>query len=715
MSDDARVASRHERARSIFALALDKSAADRAAFLQDACGNDHELRQEIESLLQFDRDSDALLNPPSAPTAPTAHSNTQPTPDHIGHFRIIRLIGAGGMGDVYEAEQLAPRRRVALKVMRRGPRSADIAKRFQREGQIQATLTHPGIAAVYETGVDTSSGSPVPFLAMELVEGVPLLEFARSNDLDVPARLSLMLGVCDAVSYAHQRGIIHRDLKPDNILIQQTDQGPRAKVLDFGVAKFTESGINHALTTQTQVGQLIGTLNYMSPEQLSGRTAQVDALSDIYALGVVLYQLLSGQTCHATRDLPLPEAVRLISENEPTRITSHQPQLRGDIETIVHKAIERDKTRRYASAADFAADIRRYLNNEPIAARPATLVYQISKFVRRHRALVAATTLLICLLVAGIIVTSYLAISANRAREVAERKTTVAEGVSDILLRAFTTATPKVSPGKEPLLIDGINRIEAQVANDNETTSLEVKAVILNVVGIIYRERGDLENAERNFAKALEIRRKILEPNDSNIADALNNLGLVRKRQERFAEAAAYYEQAVQVQRSAPVKDEIRLSRNIFNLASAYISAGEYAKAKPLLDEGYAMHMRVPRTPEIDGYYVSAWARIAMGEGRWQEARELAEKALAMQRKAVGEVHPTIVSALADLGDVLVHLGETDKGLDLLRQADAMALKVFPTGPTSPIGRIVRKKLIEALRTTGHAAEADAIEMPAKN
>ena len=469
------------------------------------------------------------------------------------------------------------------------------------------------------------------------------------------------------------------------------------------------------LTTQTQAGQLIGTLSYMSPEQLSGRTAEVDALSDIYALGVVLYQLLSGQTCHATRDLPLPEAVRLISENEPTRITSHHPELRGDIETIVHKAIERDKARRYASAADFAADIRRYLSDEPIAARPATLLYQVSKFVRRHRALVAATTLLICLLIAGIIVTSYLAISANRAREVAERKTTVAEGVSDILLRAFTTATPKVSPGKEPLLIDGINRIEAQIANDNETTSLEVKAVILNVVGIIYRERGDLDNAERNFSKALEIRRKILDPNDSNIADALNNLGLVRKRQERFPEAAAYYEQAVQVQRNAPVKDEIRLSRNIFNLASAYISAGEYAKAKPLLEEGYAMHLRVPKTPEIDGYYVSAWARIAMGEGRWQEARELAEKALAMQRKAVGEVHPTICSALADLGDILVHLGETDKGLDLLRQADAMSLKVFPTGPASPIGRIVRNKLVDALRTTGHAAEADALEKPAKN
>ncbi|MBS0187461.1 MAG: serine/threonine protein kinase [Planctomycetes bacterium] len=706
MSDNAAAASRHERARLIFALALDKSAADRAAFLQDACGNDHELRQEIESLLQFDRDSGDLLNPP---TSPTALSNTQPTPDHIGHFRIIRLIGAGGMGDVYEAEQLAPRRRVALKVMRRGPRSTDFAKRFEREAQIQASLTHPGIAAVYETGVDTSSGAPVPFLAMELVEGVPLLEFARRNELDVAARLSLMLSVCDALSYAHQRGVIHRDLKPDNILVQQSPQGPRPQVLDFGVAKFTESGINHALTTRTQVGQLIGTLSYMSPEQLSGRTDEVDTLSDVYALGVVLYQLLSGQTCHATRDMPLPEAIRFISENEPTRITVHQPALRGDIETIVHKAIERDKTRRYASASELAADIRRYLNNEPIAARPATLVYQISKFTHRHRGLVTATGLVIALLVAGIAATSYMAIAANRAREVAERKTSVAEGVSDVLLSALTTATPKVTPGKEPLLIDAIKRIESQTTDASTSITPEVQAVILNIVGIIYRERGDFDSAEQSFTKSLEIRRRVLDPHDPNIADTLNNLGLIRKRQDRFAEAAEFYRQAVEIQRSSSFKDDVRLARNLFNLANAYISASAYEQAKPLLAEAHAMHLRLPRTPEILGYYVTADAKIAMGEGRWQDARALAEKALAMQREAVGETHPTIASCLADLGEILVHLGETDQGLDLLREADAMSLKVFPAGPLHPIGRGIRARLVDALRKTDHEGEIDRL------
>jgi serine/threonine protein kinase len=706
--------------REIFEAICDLPASERAEHLNEATRGNPALRAEVESLLQFDEDTSDLLSESQLGARqlglPNAHSFDEALPEKIGTFRILRRIGSGGMGDVYEAEQASPKRRVALKVMRRGPKSREFARRFEREGQIQATLVHPGIAAVYETGIDTSGGSPTPYFAMELVEGVPLVQFADEHKLDTTERLELLAEVCDAVGFAHQRGVIHRDLKPENILVHDDEAGahkPRPKILDFGVAKLTETDVHNALTMQTQAGQLIGTLTYMSPEQLSGNITEVDTRADIYALGVLLYQLLSGQTCHETKNMALPEAVRKISEDDPTRISAIAPAFKGDIETIVHKAIERDKARRYASASELASDIRHYLANEPIAARPATVIYQMSKFARRHRALVTATGLVFVTLVVGIIATASMAIRAERARANAEQKTAVAEGVSQVLLNAFTTATPKGSLGKEPLLIDSINRIELQMENPDDPATPEVRAVVLNIVGIIYRERGDYDKAEKNFTTALEIRRRVLEPNDPNIADSLNNLGLVRKRQERYAEAAAYYQQAVDLQRKSSFPDDARLARNIYNLASAYIAAGEFAKAKPVLAESLTLHQRLPKNPELIGYHVSAQARIAKGEGRWEEASTLAQQALAMQKEAVGDKHPTIVAALSDLGEILIHLGEKEKGLELLRQSDAMANDVFHTRAAHPISRSVRATLIAALRESGYAEQADTLEREA--
>lgn len=704
------------RVRALFEAACDRPRDQRPAFIKQATAGDPALREEVESLLRFDSVDDDLLSENGLKSIPLRGDTDEPeddgpAPDRIGAYRIIRRIGAGGMGYVYEAEQASPRRRVALKVVRPGRGTSAISRRFAREGQIQSRLSHPGIAAVYETGVDKdSSGETRPYFAMELVEGVPLLDYIARSPLDRHRRLAIIADICDAVSYAHQRGVVHRDLKPDNIFVQEIDGKPHPKILDFGIAKLLEQDLR-AATMQTEVGQLLGTLSYMSPEQLRGRADEIDTRTDIYALGLILYQVLAGRACFQTENMPLAEAIRAISDQEPARLGSIDPSLRGDVETIVHKAIARDKSHRYASASEFAADIRHSLNDEPISARPATLLYQTTRFARRHRALVSVAALALATLVAAVIATTLFAISARRDRDKAEQKTDVAEGVSQTLLSAFTTATPKGSPGKEPRLIDAIAKIESQVEAENTSSSPEVRAVVLNIVGIIYRERGDLAAAERNFLKALEIRRAVLAPDDPNIADSLNNMGLLRKRQERYAEAAAYYQQAVDLQRRSSFHDDSRLARNIYNLASAYISAGELEKAKPLLEESLVMHRRLRReNDETIGFHISAQARIARAENRWSDARSLAEKALALQREAVGPSHPSIITALADLAAIVSHEGDPARGLLLLREADSMARAVFSSSPAHPQVQDIRARLLAALRDAGKNDEASQLE-----
>jgi serine/threonine protein kinase len=477
-------AERFQKVAELLLAARERPDGERSGFLRAACGSDETLFEEVRSLL------DAELHPAPRVTLHGLGSSARgvswnlldgeaceptPLPESIGRYRVVRILGEGGMGTVYEARQEQPRRTVALKVIRPGLTSPALARRLAHEADILAQLQHPGIAQIYEAGsaeVRGATGAAVqPYIAMELVDGLPVTRYAEQYRLDLRARLGLMAQICDAVQHAHQRGVIHRDLKPSNILVVEHSPathgdgltasapvsgswasengagadarnggpknadpraparpatarpqgpGPRIpnplpKVLDFGVARLMH-GDGPTLTLQTQTGQIIGTLAYMSPEQVSGDARQLDCRADVYSLGVICYELLAGRPPFDLRNCSIPEAIRRIREDEPPAPSALRRALRGEIETIVLTAIARDAARRYQSAADLASDLRRFLAGEPIAAKRDSALYVLRKTARRfRRALAVAAGFL--LLVSGFAI--YASVSADAYRRLA--------------------------------------------------------------------------------------------------------------------------------------------------------------------------------------------------------------------------------------------------------------------------------------------------------
>lgn len=414
----------HERVGSLFLEVVDLPMAQRDAVLDQHCAGDPALRGAVEDLLKHDQQSDALDEDALAAGLQFQASNDDAVhriPERIGRYRILRRIGEGGMGIVYEAEQDNPRRRVALKVLPPGTSSRELVRRFRREAHLLGRLQHPGIAHIYEAGV-ADDGSRRPYLSMELIEGVTLARYARSSPLSARQILHLMLAVCDAVQHAHERGIVHRDLKPLNILVVGAPGlPPTIKILDFGIARGPEADA-HTETLNTNPGQLLGTLAYMSPEQVEGQSSRVDARSDVYALGVMLFELLGGRLPLDVHDHSIVETARRIREDEPTLLGTIDTAFRGDIETIVAKALEKDPARRYVSAGELADDLRRHLENRPIRARPSSTMYQLRKFARRHRVLVSAVAAVFVILCGATAVSVRYAVIASRERTEAQRR-----------------------------------------------------------------------------------------------------------------------------------------------------------------------------------------------------------------------------------------------------------------------------------------------------
>jgi len=401
-----------ERAKAIFQAALELAASERGDFLELRCGDDHALRVEVESLLgSHDRAGSFLEGSVLDPTGAFWIGRK------IGDYEILALLGRGGMGLVFEARQDRPRRTVALKLLRPELADAGMRRRFEVEAELLGALKHEGIARIFEAGTVETELGPQSFLAMERIEGRSLLEYAASAELSVQDRVRLVLRVCAAVQHAHERGVIHRDLKPGNVLVESSGQ---PKVLDFGVARAMNADLD-VESVYTQAGQLIGTVAYMSPEQARGDSERLNVRTDVYSLGVILYQLLAGRLPLPVSEKSLPEAIRILSEDAPTPLVHVAPRIPIDLATIAGKAIERESERRYESVAALGEDLRRFLANEPIRARPPSALYQLRKFGRRNRVLVGGVTSVFVLLVIGVILTATGQLREQRLRERAEK------------------------------------------------------------------------------------------------------------------------------------------------------------------------------------------------------------------------------------------------------------------------------------------------------
>ncbi len=639
---------RYQRAKAIFAEACELPPEAQADCLDRACDGDAELRAAVEALLAADRTPAGALDEPAA----------EPFPDSIGGYRVRGVIGRGGMGIVYDAEQERPRRPVALKVM--GVASPTLVRRFTYESEILGRLNHPGIAKVIEAGVADGQ----PYFAMERIDGVPLTRFAA--DLALDETLVLLAAVADAVQYAHRHGVIHRDLKPANILVER-DGTP--KLLDFGIAKRLDADATRA-TLATQADQLLGTLPYMSPEQFDGTA---DARCDVYALGVIAYEAIAGHTPKDFAGKTLEEAIALATTGDPPRLGAVCAAARGDVETIVMTALERDPERRYGSAGEFAADLRRTLRDEPITARPPSARYQLAKLARRHRALCTGLGIALAAIIAGGVTSFvlYLKKEEQRERAVLERQAADRERASAIAALAiaearaetrdevvafltgmFDVVDPAQARGRTVTVKEVLDAAARTIAGRLDTQP-EVRSRLMLHIGVIYHRLGLRDRARPLLAQALEIRTTLYGPEDEEVATTLIAAAALASDDGDHERALALAERAHATGYDAATTLE--------SLAAARHVAGDFAAAERTFREALAID---DRDSIRHGLAVVLHAR-----GAFDDAARLAHAALARAIDAHGETHPVVVARRVAVASSLTAQGDLDAATDEMMRA----------------------------------------------
>ncbi|MGA7929456.1 MAG: serine/threonine-protein kinase [Candidatus Sulfotelmatobacter sp.] len=584
---------------------------------------------------------------PLDPDATLASVGPQPAtvaakvPSTIGSYRIIRLLGEGGMGAVYEAEQDQPRRRVALKVIKSAWADRELLRRFDLESQTLGRLHHPGIAQIYEAGAAETGFGSQPFFAMEIIHGKPLIEYAEAKHLNTRQRLVLMIQICEAVEHAHQRGIIHRDLKPGNILMEENGQ---PKILDFGLARVTDGDMQ--ATRQTDMGQLLGTLAYMSPEQVTADPLALDTRSDVYALGVILYELLAGKLPYEV-SRHVYEVVRTIQQVDPKPLSSINRAYHGDIETIAAKALEKDKTRRYGSAAELAADIRHYLEDRPIAAKPASTSYQLRKFARRNKVLVTGTFAVFLTLIVGVVVSTWQAVRARRAEVRAQAETATAQAVVDFLqndLLAQASANKQAGPQTKPdpdlkvrtALDRAAVRIEGKFAKQPE-----VEAEIRQTIGQTYNDLGLYPEARKQLEQALTLRRRVLGPDNPKTIETMLSLGLTALVQDKYAEAEEIDNRALEISRRVLGPENPVTLKCTSAVVKLYLAQHQDAQTEALAKQALEISRRVlgpehPDTLHAAGNLAASYA----GQGKYAQDAALLAPVLEISRRVLGPEHP---------------------------------------------------------------------------
>jgi eukaryotic-like serine/threonine-protein kinase len=651
---------------------------------------------------------------------------------YLGPYRLLQRVGEGGMGEVWLAEQSAPvRRQVAIKIVKAGMDTAHVVARFEAERQALALMDHPAIAKVFDAGA-TPEGRP--YFAMEYVRGEMITQYCSRHRLSTRDRLSLFLLVCDGVQHAHQRAIIHRDLKPSNILVALLDDQPVPKVIDFGLAKaLVQPLTDHTL--HTEIGAFIGTPEYMSPEQAEMSALDIDTRTDVYALGVVLYELLTGTLpfdSKALRDKGLDEIRRTIREVDPprpsTRVSNAGPgatrsidgdrvrlvrELRGDLDWITMRALEKDRERRYGSVSDLAADVRRHLGNLPVTASPPSTLYRTRKFVRRHRVGVGVTATIAVLLIIFAVTTAMQARRIALERDRANQEASIARAVneflqSDLLAQASANAQarPDTKPDPDLTVRTALDRAAAQVAGRFEKQPI-IEASIRYTIGRTYVDLGLYPEAAAQFQRTVELRRGVLGEDHRDTLMAMNDLGDVYSSLQKFKEAESLLTQVLGAGRRV-VGEEDRLTTNTLNnLALAYSRQGKTQQAEPLYIRSLELSRRVLGTEHLDTVTtLNNLAMLYFRQRRYAEAEPRLVEALAVWRRVLGEEHPYTMTVKNNLAMLYDDTGAYPKADPLHHEVTEFATRVLGAEHTNTILSLCN--LANHYRLQGKYAEAEA-------
>lgn len=657
---------RQERIRGIFLEAAAVSVEKRAALVDSRCGGDAELAAEVLSLLEHHEDESGFLEVSPVPEAMRAAAPGLAAGDIApggrpfagGRYRLLRTLGSGGMGVVYEAEQDSPRRRVALKVVRAGVLSAGTLRRFRHEATALARLSHPNIAQVYETGLDESGpGGAVPFIIMELVDGRPLSAYIKTVRPSVRRRLELFVQVCDAAAHAHERGVIHRDLKPANILV---DGGGRVKVLDFGVARLADDVARTAGPSATASGQVIGTLSYMSPEQARGEAEAIDLRADVYSLGVILYELLSGRLPMDLSKCSVYEGVRRIIDDEPSHLGTLDRSLRGDLETIASKAIEKDRERRYPSASALAEDVRRYLRDEPIGARPATTWYQATKFARRNKGLVGGVAAVFVTLSAGLLGTAWQARAAGLARDQAQTEAESTRQALAFLGDLLAAGSPENARGRQPTVREALDSAAAKVER-GDVKSERVRAFIHADLGRAYAALGEYETAQGHMERALDIEKRIHGPLSENALTRIGGIARCMELRGMGAQSVGMLRAALADSRRTHGPDAASSIYLCMQLANALHPAPE---CHDLYKEAYERSVRTMKPDDDNALMAMANYGFSLeSQGRLDEAERITRECFERRNRVYGPDHPNTLDTQTNLAVLLLRRGKMDEAV----------------------------------------------------
>ncbi len=612
--------------RELFDAASELPLPDRAGFLAQHC-SDPVIRERVEVLLASHDAAEKFLSTPAADLTALRTFASDPEartegPDPLlnftlGQYKITGVLGAGGMGVVYRAEQHGTQRPVAVKVIRSTFADPGLLRRFSKESLVLGRLKHAGIAQIYEAGTAPGpDGREVPFFAMEFVAGRALLEFGST--IGLREKLELFARICDAVNHAHQKGVIHRDLKPSNILIEEDSTsatgatgfthsstfGPQPKILDFGVARLTDLDAA-AATMQTDVGQVIGTLAYMSPEQIRGESDRLDTRSDIYALGVILCELLTGQLPYAVKGKPLAQAARIIGEDDPTLSYSSSRSIKGDVETIILKALAKEPERRYQSAAEFSADIRRYLADQPIVARPATATYQLRKFASRNKALVGGIIVTIVVLTMGIVGTSVGMVQAREAQKLAvkrEEKATLearkATRAIDFLVGMLTSADPDRQAGREVTVRELLDSASTGVDQELKDEP-EIRRTLHDAIERTYRAIGTPDKSLQHIEEVKKITSSLEGETSIEYAFALHEQALSLNDAGDWKASRDIATQALTLLEAKLPPGDIRLAAVCSTICGSHLSLGEMQAAEEFARRGYTLATDAASQAEI--------------------------------------------------------------------------------------------------------------------